>query len=103
MYLFNTTFVVEIPYVEPWKEWLAARFLANLGDALPHAEFDVYELDGRVEHTPGTRTFSCQCRCQTVGELREAEEFTSKLLDDPKGPKSMSVVYFCTMMKKVVL
>lgn len=103
MYLFNITFVVEIPHIDAWKKWLNDCFLAELQNAAANARTSVYELDGRVEHTPGTRTFSCQTHCNEVAELCQVEETAGQILCGPAGPQRFNVVFFSTMMKRVQL
>ncbi len=103
MYLYNTTFVVERLQIEAWKSWLAGELISNIYDALPSTKIEVYEIDNRLEHTPGCTSFACLCKCETVSDLRLVEQMTEKIATTQVEKNGGTFVYFSTMMKKVIL
>ncbi len=103
MYLYNTTFVVDHAAEEKWRQWMQRTLLPNIADVVPSARMELYELDNRLEHTPGCSTYSLQYQCDSVATLRTVDDYTQKIVAQPDGPSSLGVVYFSSMMKKITL
>ncbi len=103
MYLYNTTFVVDNNHIDAWQCWLTADLICNIYDAVPSAEIEVYEIDNRLEHTPGCTSFSCQCKCDDMSDLRTIKQITEKIVGERVAKANGAFAYFSTMMKKVVL
>ncbi|MCQ2226770.1 MAG: DUF4286 family protein [Bacteroidales bacterium] len=99
MYLYNTTFVVESSEIDWWQKWMRDQYLPLFASQVPSAAYEIFKIDGSGQQ--GESTFSCQWRCEQIGDLGMIGKCADTLQNSLMKLKNGTICCFSTMMKSI--
>lgn len=100
MFLFNTTFTVDVQLQQGWLTWVTTVYAPAIRAVAPAARHELYSIDGSIRD--GAISFSSQWRCDSIGDLGAIRSASGQLCADMMETHGEKCLAFSTMMKGIV-
>jgi len=99
MFVFNTTFVIQVNRFELWEQWLHNTYKPFTKNKIPKCEIGVYEV--MTSENTDEKTISVQCKVNTPSELKTIHKQSPVVLEQMSTEFGQDALYFSTILKSL--
>ncbi len=99
MFVFNTTFVVEVSVYGRWYNWMKDTYQPLIQSMLSTCEVAIYEV--MTVQNEGERTFSVQWKVNTPVDLEVINKQSPVVLGQMSSDFGAKVLFFSSVLKAV--
>ena len=100
MFVFNTTFVINIAKFEKWEQWLKTVYKPLIKNLVPLCEVGVYEVMTSDENKE-ERTISVQWKVSNPMDIGTINKQSPTVLGQMSSEFGSDVLYFSSILKSL--